>query len=105
MLSSLFGGIHDEDGDRQCLVAFAVPAQENDRAGEIQPFLDQLAHSLPLPQYMILRLILAFDHLPRNPNGKLDRRALDQLPLPSLSTDAPPQKLAAAQEAVICVWK
>ncbi|GFG06092.1 nonribosomal peptide synthetase 14 [Aspergillus udagawae] len=98
-------GIHNEDGDRRFLVAFAVPAQQDNGTGEIQPFLDQLVHSLPLPPYMIPRLILAVDHLPRNPNGKLDRRALDQLPLPSLSIDTHPQKLTAAQEAVICVWK
>ncbi|RHZ63428.1 uncharacterized protein CDV56_104935 [Aspergillus thermomutatus] len=98
-------GIHDEDGDRRFLVAFVVPARQNDGAGEIQTFLDRLVHSLPLPQYMIPRLILAVDHLPRNPNGKLDRHALDQVPLPSLSTESPPQKLTAAQEAVVCAWK
>ncbi|KAL1976856.1 hypothetical protein VTN31DRAFT_3138 [Thermomyces dupontii] len=98
-------GVHDEEGDRRFLVAFAVPARQSDGSGDIQAFLDQLVHTLPLPQYMIPRRVVVVDHLPRNPNGKLDRRALDSLPLPSLSPDAPSHKLTAAQAAVVCVWK
>lgn len=98
-------GVHDDEGDQRFLVAFAIPERQSDESGDIQAFLDQLAHTLPLPQYMIPQRIVAVDHLPLNPNGKLDRRALDSLPLPSLSPDSPSHELTAAQTAVVCVWK
>ncbi|KAL6232485.1 hypothetical protein BDW75DRAFT_242951 [Aspergillus navahoensis] len=99
-------GVNDEDGDRRFLVAFAIPAarQEENEVHETQKFLDQLVHRLSLPPYMVPRVIIAVDDLPRNANGKLDRRALDQIPLPAVSTGDSNEKLTPTQETVVHVW-
>ncbi|KAL4954420.1 hypothetical protein BDW69DRAFT_183550 [Aspergillus filifer] len=70
-------GVHDEDGD-----------------------------SPPVTPYMIPRQIVIAEDLPRNPNGKLDRRALDQLPLPASTTSTEElEKLTPAQKIVADAWR
>ncbi|KAL4965419.1 acetyl-CoA synthetase-like protein [Aspergillus stella-maris] len=100
-------GMHDGDGDRRFLLAFAVPAREHasSNAADFQLFLNRLVQRLPLPPYMLPRQIVVAADLPRNPNGKLDRRALDQLPLPVSTTNAEElEKLTPAQEIVVDAW-
>lgn len=94
-------GTNDENGDSRFLVGFVIPATTYGDE-DIQPFLDGLSHRLPLPPYMIPRRIVAVDDFPRNPNGKLDRRVLDKLPLPD--TNVISQTLTPAQEVVVRAW-
>ncbi|KAA8649476.1 putative Nonribosomal peptide synthetase [Aspergillus tanneri] len=98
-------GTHDEDGDRRFLVAFTIPSMTSNTGNDLHAFLKRLLYRLPLPPYMIPRLILPVENLPRNPNGKLDRGVLDQLPLSSAPEDVSPQDLSEAQQTVVRVWK
>ncbi|KAK3996228.1 hypothetical protein QBC44DRAFT_404939 [Cladorrhinum sp. PSN332] len=69
------------------LVAHAVfqpgcSVEEKDRAS----FLQRLANSLPLPQYMRPAAIIPIDSLPLTAHGKLDRRAVQRLPVHATGT-------------------
>jgi amino acid adenylation domain-containing protein len=66
--------VHKKGADDERLVAFVVDPRDRD----IQDFRRVLSRALPdsmLPQHLVV-----LDKLPVTPNGKLDRRALDQLP-------------------------
>ncbi|PWY83904.1 polyketide synthase [Aspergillus sclerotioniger CBS 115572] len=68
-------------GTAQALVAFVVFVPDfapSDRTA----YLEELRQRLPLPSYMRPACLVPVDDLPRNPNGKRDRRAIDQLPIP-----------------------
>lgn len=66
-------------GDPAFLVAHVVLHHEV----EMSPTqLRELAHRLPLPQYMIPAAIVAIECLPMTANGKVDRDALASLPIP-----------------------
>ena len=77
------------------LVAFVVLAdvEENSASSESPAeqaqFLFELPRSLPLPQYMRPTTIVAVEQLPTNSAGKLDRRAVDSLPLPESASAQP----------------
>lgn len=67
------------DPDTEFLVAHVVLSQgitiNNDG-------LKRFRSSLPLPQYMHPSIVITLDHLPTTQSGKIDRRALQELPLP-----------------------
>ncbi|KAJ5422955.1 Acyl transferase/acyl hydrolase/lysophospholipase [Penicillium cf. griseofulvum] len=65
------------EGDSKILVAYValVPGQTASDAE-----LQILASNLPLPQYMCPARIVCLDSLPRNANGKIDRKALESQP-------------------------
>ncbi|KAI9830142.1 MAG: hypothetical protein M1819_005819 [Sarea resinae] len=73
----------DDEGDRRFLVAFVVPAA-GQSVEDIRPYLKDLQCNLPLPLYMIPAMMIPVKHLPRNSNGKMDRRALNAIPLPKV---------------------
>ncbi|PYH81092.1 acetyl-CoA synthetase-like protein, partial [Aspergillus uvarum CBS 121591] len=100
-------GFHDAEGDRRFLTAFVVPActQELAAVNEMLQFLDELVANLPLPPYMLPQVIVPVDGLPRNPNGKLDRRAVDQLPLPSRRQPAMSPTSSDSERFVIWIWE
>lgn len=56
-------------------VGFAVNKSE---------FLDRLRVNVPLPPYMKPRFIISIPRMPNTPNGKIDRTAIDRLPIPDL---------------------
>ncbi|KXG49293.1 Acyl transferase/acyl hydrolase/lysophospholipase [Penicillium griseofulvum] len=68
------------EGDSQILVAYValVPGQTASEAD-----LQILASSLPLPQYMCPARIVCLESLPRNANGKIDRKAIESRPFES----------------------
>ena len=53
-------------------------------AGDKSDFLDRLRANVPLPSYMKPRFIISIPRVPNTANGKIDRAALDQLPIPDL---------------------
>lgn len=66
------------EGEDKFLVAFAVLA----RGAQLDPGdLQRLARTMPVPQYMRPAVILPLEKLPLTANAKLDRRALDQIPI------------------------
>ncbi|PYH49450.1 acetyl-CoA synthetase-like protein [Aspergillus saccharolyticus JOP 1030-1] len=101
-------GLHDAEGDRRFLVAFVVPActQAHIPVNEMLNFLDELVANLPLPTYMLPHVIIPVDELPRNPNGKLDRQAVDRLPLPSKRPNAmSPMAVSDSERFIMWVWE
>lgn len=71
-------------GEPEFLVAHVVLAQGK---GLDDAEINRLGHNLPLPQYMHPAIIIALDHLPINSNGKIDRKAVGILPLPTPKLD------------------
>ncbi|KAL4971438.1 polyketide synthase [Aspergillus desertorum] len=94
-------------GAGQTLVAFVVFVPESavsDRAA----YLEQLRRRLPLPSYMRPACLIPVDDLPQNPNGKMDHRAIDQLPIPagwSLTPDLSLVALDEKEELVRRAWE
>ncbi|KAJ0124367.1 hypothetical protein J7T55_005705 [Diaporthe amygdali] len=68
------------------LVAFIVFDAEFDQERRIE-LGERLRTNLPLPSHMCPSLVVSVKELPRNVNGKLDRGAIDNLPLPTQPTD------------------
>ncbi len=103
--------------DRQlvaCWTATAAGAQDNERGTEradalTAAFREHLAARLP--RYMIPARFVALDGLPRTPNGKLDRNALEDLPAMAIArgnVHRPPatdteKRLASIWQAVLAV--
>ncbi|RAL10690.1 acetyl-CoA synthetase-like protein [Aspergillus homomorphus CBS 101889] len=100
-------GLHDAEGDRRFLTAFVVPSGRQGQAAVnvTMEALDELVANLPLPPYMLPRIIIPVDELPRNPNGKLDRRAVDQLPLSFENQQAISSTFSDAERLIIGVWE
>jgi len=89
-------------GEKQ-LVAYVVPERENAPAGgEWRGFLKE-----KLPEYMVPATFVTLEALPMTPNGKIDRRALMELPLnlaPQLKENyVAPQ--SAAENVVAGIWE
>ncbi|KAI1457563.1 hypothetical protein F4805DRAFT_174045 [Annulohypoxylon moriforme] len=53
---------------------------------EHESLLRSLPASLPLPKYMCPAVIIPLDQMPRTSSGKLDRRAINALPLQGIAT-------------------
>ncbi|KAF5973503.1 putative polyketide synthase [Fusarium bulbicola] len=78
-------------GDPAFLVAHVVLTPETSMDTSK---LQELATTLPLPQYMRPATIIPLKKLPLNSSGKVDRRAIAALPLPTSSTSPGPFKVA-----------
>ncbi|CAJ0552622.1 Ff.00g007000.m01.CDS01 [Fusarium sp. VM40] len=81
-------------GDPAFLMAHVVPAPGSSASSED---LQRLANSLPLPQYMKPAIVTPLEHLPLSNNGKIDRRAVEALSLPTLTSSSNPQNLVASR--------
>jgi amino acid adenylation domain-containing protein len=91
----------DTPGDKR-LVAYVVADGERDG------FVESLASALSrqLPTYMVPGHFVVLPALPRNANGKLDRRALplpDSAPLPIAHGMALPR--SQTEEAIAAIWR
>ncbi|PNP85410.1 hypothetical protein FNYG_01239 [Fusarium nygamai] len=74
-------------GDPAFLVAHVVlPPGTSMKASRLQ----ELASTLPLPQYMRPALVIELENLPLNSSGKVDRRAIAASPLPTTSASSEP---------------
>lgn len=72
-------------GDPPFLAAYVVFAKSR-APSNAEEYLQELVGKCSLPVYMRPALILPLDRMPVNQNFKLDRAALAQLPLPSISS-------------------
>ncbi len=78
------------------LIAFVVVDPDHDEAGRLRERLAQL-----LPDAMVPAHVEVLEHLPLNSNGKVDRRALEHLPLtatPKSTAGEPPAR--GTEEAI-----
>ncbi|KAI1392616.1 hybrid PKS-NRPS PsoA [Hypoxylon trugodes] len=80
----------------QILAAFVVFSPQY--SGDKFEFANQLKANLPLPPYMCPSYIIPVDSIPTNANGKKDKGAIDEIPLPIeeevvISDNLSPQEL------------
>ncbi|KAM3069120.1 hypothetical protein ACMFMG_010645 [Clarireedia jacksonii] len=73
-------------GDPPALIAFVVVSPDRSLP-DMASYLENLAGSLPLPDYMCPSMILPLVSLPTTPNGKRDRAALALIRLPTISNE------------------
>ncbi|KAI1873032.1 uncharacterized protein JN550_003285 [Neoarthrinium moseri] len=94
--------------DSQFLVAHVAVAEENRQS---QEDLDRICAELPLPRYMVPSIIVALDRLPTSSNGKVDRKAVQSLPLPDRNKMAhmtkaeEPEPLTVAEGELRLIWR
>jgi len=90
-------------GDPPFLVAHVAltPATSMSKAE-----LKLLAKNLPLPQYMVPSMIIPLERLPTNSNGKIDRKAIELLPIVEESQEAhSAERLTLAEGELLLLWQ
>ncbi|MFM6043621.1 MAG: non-ribosomal peptide synthetase, partial [Dolichospermum sp.] len=70
--------VREDNPNIKQLVAYIVTNEPSLNRSDLQNFLKQ-----KLPDYMIPTVFVFLDALPKTPNGKIDRKQLQQLPIPS----------------------
>ncbi|KAI0832170.1 hybrid PKS-NRPS PsoA [Hypoxylon sp. FL0890] len=89
------------------LVAFVV--FETGFAGDKSEFLERLRANVPLPPYMKPRFIISIPRMPSTANGKIDRAAIDQLPIPDLMESTTNGEVApifsAGERSIKEIWE
>ncbi|KAF5973209.1 polyketide synthase [Fusarium coicis] len=85
-------------GDPAFLVAHAVltPGTSMDT-----PKLQEVASTLPLPQYMRPAMVIKLERLPLNSSGKVDRRVIAALPLPTSPASSGPSKAGSDRKPTL----
>ncbi|THC92302.1 hypothetical protein EYZ11_008222 [Aspergillus tanneri] len=97
--------------DAQYLLAHVVPNREWQAMLSLeqqQAFLQDLKGRLPLPQYMWPAAIIRLESLPTSSHGKVDRGAVQALPIPqniSGYVDNAGASLSEAEEQVKRLWE
>lgn len=90
-------------GEPEFLVAHIVVAQGSSMS---EKECEELCTGLPLPRYMIPSVVIPLQRLPITPNGKVDRKAIAQLELPSHGPQTTNQeKLTVAEGELRLVWR
>ncbi|KAE8382753.1 hypothetical protein BDV26DRAFT_253079 [Aspergillus bertholletiae] len=91
-------------GDSQNLVAF-VALMPGQTASNVE--LQNLASNLPLPQYMRPATVICLDELPRNSNGKIDRKKIDAMPwmAPPTTVSQPSKRLTLGEGELKLLWQ
>ncbi|KAH8667031.1 hypothetical protein BX600DRAFT_380683 [Xylariales sp. PMI_506] len=69
------------DGEPQFLVAHVVFTSQY-AGSDKESFLERLLSQLPVPQYMVPVVAISVDALPLTNHSKVDRKAINNLPLP-----------------------
>lgn len=68
--------------------------------------LQLLAKNLPLPQYMTPSMIIPLERLLTNSNGKIERKAIESLPLPEQSHQSKPvERLTLPEGELWLLWQ
>ncbi|PYH49497.1 polyketide synthase A [Aspergillus saccharolyticus JOP 1030-1] len=97
-------GVSDASADSDTLIAFvALMPGQTASEGELQ----RLASQLPLPQYMRPSTVIRLDELPRNPNGKIDRKRIEAMPwtTPPSNPNPPSKRLTLREGELKLLWQ
>ncbi|KAI0010863.1 hybrid PKS-NRPS PsoA [Xylariaceae sp. FL0662B] len=89
--------------DHEVLAAFVV--FDGNFLGSKTEFGEQLKTELPLPSYMIPTFIVPIENLPTNFHGKLDRSAIDGLPLPEVTARVYSEEFKNTEKRMKTVWQ
>lgn len=78
-------------------------------SGDKSDFIEWLRSNLPLPTIMKPAFIVPIDRIPATANGKTDRGAVDQLPIPESTIlgamDMPTQAFSPSEQSMKEVWE
>ena len=88
--------------DPEFLVAHVVFAPQHEITDE-EEFLRQLLTHLPIPQYMIPVMAIPLDRLPLSNHSKVDRKAIQTLPLPERAKTS--TELSETMDTLKCLWE
>ncbi|KAI3392862.1 hypothetical protein diail_5037 [Diaporthe ilicicola] len=91
-------------GEDKTLIAFAVIAS-GAQIKHPHEYLRSLPASLPLPEYMRPAVIIHLEQLPMNHNGKLDRAALDKVPIPVQTDEDGQEVLTPLERYLSSLWE
>lgn len=91
-----------QDTSEDFLAAFVVLSSKGQTVSD--GALENLRAKLPLPAYMRPARIIAVHDLPVNSSGKLDRYALDKLPIPTISSVSSSGHLTETQLKLRELW-
>ena len=93
------------EGDPAFLVAHVVFAPQHDIPHK-EAFLEQLLSHLPIPQYMVPVVAIPLDKLPLSNHSKVDRKAVQNMPLPERVGGAQEDtELTENMVQLKCVWR
>ncbi|KAG8527823.1 putative NRPS-like protein biosynthetic cluster [Bacidia gigantensis] len=85
------------------MVAFAV-LEDQRPLDQAQEYLRTLLTSMPIPLNMRPAIIIPLDSMPRNVNGKVDKKALARMTLPQQSTPRSKEELTVAEAQLKALW-
>lgn len=75
-------------------------------ADTVGRMLTEVKSNLPLPQYMHPAIVIPVTEMPRNANGKLDRKAVSALPLPRHECEESiSSNLTESESELLNLWK
>ena len=88
------------------LIAFAVFSSDSSGMnGDRVTYLKQLRQELPLPQYMRPAAIIPLSEIPLGVNGKINRRAIDAITIPSNFDDGLAIELEDNEKELLRIWE
>ncbi|KAF2874833.1 polyketide synthase [Massariosphaeria phaeospora] len=100
----LVEGVVSVRGDPPFLVAHVAFAKDK-TPKDSETYLQKLLASLPLPHYMCPTVLVPLNRLPVTQNCKLDRAAIQELPLPRTSQSSQADvELSESQRQLRAVW-
>jgi hybrid polyketide synthase/nonribosomal peptide synthetase ACE1 len=91
-------------GTPKFLIAHAIMSPAASVSNEAD-YLRELAATLPLPQYMRPAAIIPVPTLPLNASGKINRRALENMPIPTTSQSTSTRGLSETESTLAEVWE
>lgn len=92
--------------ESQTLVAHVIFSRDREPAHPAT-YLAELQTSLPLPVYMKPTMTFHLDKYPKNLHGKIDRKAIAQLPLPLIDVHGPDDNvdLSSLEKRLVQTWR
>ncbi|KAJ5788789.1 hypothetical protein N7457_003779 [Penicillium paradoxum] len=93
------------DGGDQFIVAFVVMTS-TETPGNVLLLLNRLSQELPLPVHMRPAAMIPVEDIPQNASGKIDRVAVDTIPIPSTPSQLSDDKqLTTCEKTLRQLWQ